>query len=50
MLEHAGEVFAKPPADDDSVAHVVASLVFHGLHHRARPDERSPPCEPVHPG
>ena len=50
VIEHAGEVFAEPPADDDLVPHVVADLLFHGLHHRARPDERSPPCEPVHPG
>jgi hypothetical protein len=48
--ERAGEVFAEPPADDDPVAHVVAGLVFHGLHRRARWAERSPPCEPVHPG
>jgi hypothetical protein len=45
LIEHAGEVFAEQPADDDPVAHVVAGLVFHGLHHRARPDERSPPCD-----
>ena len=29
MIEHAGEVFAEPPADDDPVARVVAGLVFH---------------------
>jgi len=50
LIEHAGEVFAEQPADDDPVAHVVAGLVFHGLHYRARRDERSPPCEPVNPG
>ena len=50
MIEHAGEVFAELPADDDLVARVVAGLVFHSLHHRACLDERSPPCEPVHPG
>jgi len=50
LPERVGEVFAEPPADDDPVAHVVAELLFHGPHDCARPDERSPPCEPVHPG
>ena len=50
LTERVGEVFAEPPADDDPVAQVVVGLLFHGLHHRARPDERSSPCEPVHPG
>ena len=50
LPERVGEVFAEPPADDDPVAHVVAGLLFHGLHRRTGPDERSPPCEPVHPG
>ena len=50
VVEHAGEVFAEPSADDDPVAHVVVGLLLHGLNDRARPDERSPPCEPVHPG
>jgi hypothetical protein len=50
VIERAGEVFAEPPADDDPVARVVVDLLFHGLHHRAGPDERSPPYEPIHPG
>jgi len=50
VIEHAGEVFAEPPADDDLVAGGVVDLLFHGLYHRARPGERSPPCEPVHLG
>ena len=29
VIEHAGEMFAEPPADDDPVAHVVAGLAFH---------------------
>ena len=31
VVEHAGEVFAEPPADDDPVAHVVVGLLMHGL-------------------
>ena len=50
VIEHAGEVFAEPPADDDPVTHVVAGLVFHGLDRGTGPGERSPPREPVHPG
>jgi len=50
LAERVGEVFAEPPADDDPVAHVVAGLVFHGRYRRTGTDERSPPCEPVHPG
>ena len=50
LIEHVGEVFAEPPADDDLVAHVVAGLVFHGLHRGTGPDEGSPPWEQVHPG
>ena len=50
LPERVGEVFAESPADDDPVAHLVAGLLFHGLYHRAGPGERSPPCEPVHPG
>ena len=50
VIEHAGEVFAEPPADDDLVARVVAGLVFHDLDHRAGPGEWSPPRGRVHPG
>lgn len=50
VIEHAGEVFAEPPADDDPVAHVVVDLLFHGLYCRVGPGERSSPCGPVHPG
>ena len=50
VIEHAGEVFAEPTADDDPVAHVVADLVFHDLDRGTGPGERSPPREPVHPG
>ena len=50
LIERAGEVFAEPSADDNPVAHVVVGLLLHGLNDRARPDERSSPCEPVHPG
>jgi len=50
VIEHAGEVFAEPPADDDLVPHVVADLLFHDLYRGTGPGERSPPREPVHPG
>jgi hypothetical protein len=30
LIEHAGEVLAEPPADDDLVTHGAAGLVFHG--------------------
>ena len=50
VIERAGEVFAEPPAKDDSVARVVAGLVFHGLYRRTGLDEGSPPCGPIHPG
>ena len=50
MIEHAGEVFAEPPADDDLVPHVVVDLIFHDLYRGTGPGERSPPCGRVHPG
>ena len=50
LIEHAGEMFAEPPADDDPVARVVAGLVFHGLYRRTCLDEGSPPSGRVHPG
>ena len=50
LIEHAGEVCAEPPADDDPVAHVAAGLVFHGPYGPTGLDEGSPPCGPLHPG
>ena len=50
VIEHVGEVFAEPPADDDPVARVIAGLIFHALDRGTGPGERSPPCGRVHPG